>query len=130
MFRYLLLLFVGIPLIELFLLLKIGELMGAEVTILLVLLTGISGAYLARHQGSSTWNKIQIELSEGRIPGDRLLDGLMIFAGGILLLTPGFLTDLLGLSLLIPPTRTPIKKWLKRKFQNRIDGQVNFKGWS
>jgi UPF0716 protein FxsA len=127
--RYLILLFVGVPLIELYLLLKIGTVMGAGPTIGLVLLTGFSGAYLAKTQGIATWNTIQMELSEGRMPGDKLLDGLMIFAGGATLLTPGFLTDILGLCLLIPVTRAPIKKWLTYRFKNRIQDSSDFREW-
>ncbi|HPQ39505.1 MAG TPA: FxsA family protein [bacterium] len=123
--RTLIILFIGLPLLELLVLLKIGELWGAELTILLVLTTGIAGAFLAKSQGISVWNKIHRELSQGRIPGDELLDGLMIFTGGITLLTPGLITDTIGLCLLIPPTRSVIKLRLKDYFRKKVNaGQI------
>lgn len=124
-FRTLIILFIGVPLLELLVLLKIGELWGAELTILLVLVTGITGAFLAKSQGISVWNRIHRELAQGQIPGDQLMDGLMIFAGGITLLTPGLITDTIGLCLLIPPTRHVIKQWLKAYFRKKVDaGQI------
>ncbi|MCD4654817.1 FxsA family protein, partial [bacterium] len=106
--KYLIILFVGVPLLELMLLLKIGEMCGVGFAISLVLITGLAGAILAKSQGITAWNRIQTELSEGRMPGDQLIDGLMVFAGGITLLTPGLLTDTIGLCLLVPVTRTVI----------------------
>lgn len=117
MFGKLLALFIAIPLIELALLIQIGEWLGVAPTIGLVVVTGILGASLARWQGFKTFLKIQRELDSGRIPANELLDGLMILIGGLLLLTPGLLTDLLGFSLLIPPVRTWFRGWLKHRFQ-------------
>ncbi|MCD4654620.1 FxsA family protein [bacterium] len=119
--RYLIILFIGVPLLELLVLLKIGEVFGLGITILLVLTTGIAGAFLAKVQGIAAWNRIQTELAQGRMPGDQLIDGLMVFAGGITLLTPGLLTDVLGLCLLIPVTRGVIKKYVHQAILRKID---------
>lgn len=126
MFIRLLILFISIPAVEIYVLLQAGELIGLWPTISLIILTGIAGAYLARTQGSDTANKIQIALNKGEMPTEELLDGAMILAGGITLLTPGFVTDLIGFSLLLPVTRDLIKeltrKWLKRMVNT---GQVH-----
>ncbi len=126
MFIRLLILFISVPIVEIYVLLEAGELIGLWPTISLIFLTGIAGAYLARTQGSDTAKKIQIALQKGEMPTEELLDGAMILAGGITLLTPGFVTDLIGFSLLLPVTRTLIKeitrKWLKRMVDT---GQVH-----
>lgn len=120
MFGKLVLLFIAVPLVELFLLIRIGTVIGPVPTIALVIVTGILGASLARSQGFKTLQKIQNELAAGRIPTGELLDGLMILAGGIVLLTPGILTDLFGFSLMLPPVRAGLKQWLEKKFQGMI----------
>ena len=118
MFIRLLILFTSIPIIEIYVLLQAGELIGLWPTISLIFLTGIAGAYLARTQGSDTARKIQLALQNGEMPTEELLDGAMILAGGITLLTPGFCTDMIGFCLLLPGTRAMIKKitrnWLKK----------------
>lgn len=113
-------LFVGLPLIELAILVKLGELMGFWPTIGLVVITGFLGAYLAKLQGFWIFRRIQNELAAGRMPANELVDGLLILIGGIVLLTPGLLTDLFGFSLLIPWIRTQIKAWLMAKFTNIV----------
>lgn len=126
MFIRLLILFICIPIVEIYVLLEAGELIGLWPTIGLILLTGFAGAYLARTQGSDTAKKIQIALNNGEMPTEELLDGAMILAGGLTLLTPGFVTDLIGFCLLLPVTRTLLKeisrKWLKRMVKT---GQVH-----
>ena len=96
------LLFTIIPILELYLIIKVGGMIGAFNTVLIILTTGIIGASLAKSQGLIVLSKIQQALNEGRIPGNELLHGLMILIGGATLLTPGFITDLIGLSMLIP----------------------------
>ena len=120
MFAKLLFLFIAIPLAELALLVKLGEVLGFWPTIGLVIVTGILGASLAKAQGFMIYARIQQELAAGRMPTGELLDGLLILIGGIVLLTPGLLTDLCGFALLIPPLRRVAKTWLQRKFSNRI----------
>ena len=111
--------FTIIPIIEIYILIKIGSILGAFVSISLVILTGILGAYLARLQGLNTFLRIQRSLTEGRIPSGELLDAVLILIAGILLLTPGFLTDSIGFILLIQTTRNLIKFWLQRKFKTQ-----------
>ena len=98
------LLFVGVPLLELFILIQLGQVVGLWPTIGLVVLTGFAGASLARLDGLRTFWKIQERLAKGQLPGSALFDGLAILLGGALLLTPGILTDISGFSFLLPLT--------------------------
>jgi len=118
MLTKLVLLFVGLPLVEMMILVKLGQEIGFWPTIFLVIATGVAGAALARAQGLWVWIQIQQELQMGKIPGDKLVDGLLILIGGIVLLTPGLLTDLFGLALLVPFTRDMIKRWLQQKLKS------------
>jgi len=120
MLGYLILLFTIIPALELTLLIKVGTHIGVGNTLLIIILTGVVGAYLARLQGFIVLRKIQNELNHGNMPNSQLLDAFMILAGGIVLLTPGFITDIFGLILLIPWTRALIKLWTKKKFESMI----------
>ena len=95
-------LFILVPLVELALLLYLADASSWQFTLLLVIATGVIGTLLAREQGWRTWTRIRDELAAGRMPADSLLDGVLIFIAGALLLTPGVLTDLLGISLLVP----------------------------
>ena len=121
MFLKLFLLFTIIPIAELYLLIKIGGIIGAFNTILVILLTATVGAYLAKSQGLIVFTRIQDAMAEGRPPGDELLHGLFILIGGFTLLTPGFLTDLLGLSMLAPPIREIYIQIAKRIIRNKIE---------
>ncbi|BCJ88025.1 FxsA family protein [Effusibacillus dendaii] len=114
MFRLLFLLFVIVPTIEIFVLIQVGKAIGGWQTVFLILLTAVLGAYLAKSQGRATLRRLQIEMASGQPPGNTLLDGICILAGGVLLLMPGFVTDLMGVVLLFPVTRQPIKRWLRR----------------
>lgn len=116
----LILLFTIVPLAELYILIKIGSHIGGLNTILLVIVTAMLGAWLARLQGLRTLQQIQLSLSQGQIPAEEMVDGVLILAGGILLLTPGVLTDLFALGLLFPVTRTPFKRWLRRRFDRMV----------
>ena len=107
--------FTIIPIIEIYLLIEIGSMFGALTAVTLVILTGFLGAFLARMQGLQTLNRIQESLHEGRMPSGELLDALLIVIAGLVLLTPGFLTDSAGFLLLIPATRNSIKYWLRRQ---------------
>lgn len=119
------LLFVLVPLIELALLIQVGQWIGLLPTILLVFVTGIAGAALARREGLRTLRRLQEEVASAQLPGDALLDGAAILLGGAFLLTPGVLTDLVGLSLLLPPTRALIKRLARRELKRRIeDGRI------
>ena len=111
--------FTIIPIIEIYLLIEIGSMFGALTAVTLVILTGFLGAFLARMQGLQTLYRIQKSLREGRMPSGELLDALLIVIAGLVLLTPGFLTDSVGFLLLIPATRNSIKYWLRRQIELR-----------
>lgn len=121
MFIRLLLFFTILPLVELYVFLKVGGLIGVFPTIALILLTGIAGAALARSQGFVILRRIQEDLSQGHLPTEELLDGALVLVGGVLLLTPGFCTDLIGFLLLIPMPRSFFKKWVRLWLQRVID---------
>lgn len=116
--RYLILPIIIIPAIEIGLLLLSGKTIGVLPTIFLILFTGVLGAYLAKQQGIAALKKVQENLRHGVMPGDAVLDGICILIGATLLLTPGFVTDILGLLMLIPKTRKLFKKLLYRLFKN------------
>lgn len=112
--------FTIVALVELFILIKIGGHIGALNTLLLVVFTVLLGAMLVRMEGLRTLRQIQSSLAQGQLPAEELIDGVLIFAGGILLLTPGVLTDLGALILLIPYTRMHFKRWLRRRFDRMV----------
>lgn len=114
-------LFTIIPIIELYLLIKVGRLIGAVPTVALVLSISLAGAWLVRAQGFAIIRRIQSELAQGRLPAGELLDGALVLVGGVLLLTPGFFTDFLGLFFLIPFTRSVIKQFAGLWLQRRLD---------
>lgn len=120
MLGYLILLFTLIPIIELALLIKIGQYIGVGYTLGVVIFTGVAGAYLAKMQGLITLRRIQEDVNQGIMPADKLFDGVLILCSGILLLTPGFITDIIGFMGLIPLTRNLFKRWLKRKIEYMI----------
>ena len=127
MLSRLIFLFVAVPLLELAILLRIGQWIGLMPTVTLVVTTGVAGAALARQQGIRAVLAVQRELASGRLPGRSLLDGLSILAGGALLLTPGVLTDLVGFSLLIPVTRRWLQRLAGRSLERRIrEGSAEF----
>ncbi|WP_173915860.1 FxsA family protein [Halobacillus sp. Marseille-Q1614] len=109
MFRWLLLLILIMPAVEIGILIWAGNLVGPWWVILLIIATGVIGAWLAKQQGLETIRKIQEAASRGEAPGDALLDGACILVGGAFLLTPGFVSDTIGFVLLIPSTRRPLK---------------------
>jgi UPF0716 protein FxsA len=120
MFLRLFILFTFVPIIELAILIEIGSRVGTFHTIMLIITTGIVGALLAQSQGLAVIRKIQEELSFGRPPAGELVDGLFVLVGGLLLVTPGIITDIVGFVLLLPITRNIIKQWLIRKIQSNI----------
>jgi UPF0716 protein FxsA len=121
------LLFVIVPLVELYILIQIGQVVGLLPTLALVLLTGAAGAALARAEGLRVLWAFQAELAQGRLPQQALLDGICVLIGGAFLVTPGILTDLAGLGLLFPPTRRFVQRRVRRALERRIrEGAVNF----
>ena len=121
MFFQLVVLFTLVPLVELYILIKVGGMIGALNTILIIAATGVLGAALAKSQGLQVMQKINRSAEQGRFPAQELMDGLFILLGGFTLLTPGFITDLLGLSMLFPPTRSLYKRLFKRMIQNKME---------
>jgi len=120
MMARLFLLFTVVPLLELYILIKIGGYIGAFPTVGLVVLTALLGFVLARFEGLRKLQQIKRSLSLGIVPAEEMLDGVLIFVGGVLLIIPGVLTDLFALILLIPYTRTIFKRWLRRRFDRMI----------
>jgi len=120
MFFKLFLLFLIVPVIEIYLLIKVGSAIGGLATVATLLLVSLLGAYLVRSQGFRIIEKIREELSRGRLPAAQMLDGALVFIGGVLLMTPGFFTDFLGIFFLIPATRRLIKMWLGLWLQSRL----------
>ena len=114
------LLFALLPVIELALLVQIGSRIGVTPTVALVLATGAAGAFLARAQGTRALWRLQEALRAGSFPGDEIFDGALILGGGLLLLTPGFLTDVVGFAALVPGTRRLLKEFLKRMVGRRL----------
>jgi len=112
--------FVFVPLVELYILIEAGRIIGVVPTISLILMTGIAGAWLARSQGIELLRHIQNEMARGQMPAKALIDGAMVLAGGLLLLTPGFFTDLLGFSFLVPLTRSYWRKILSAWLQKQV----------
>jgi UPF0716 protein FxsA len=110
--------FTLIPIIELYLLIEIGTIIGALNTVILVIATGFAGAWLARLQGMQTMIRVRSSLQQGIMPTEELMDALLIFMAGIVLLTPGA-----GLLLLIPETRNHFKRFLRYKFDRWIQNQ-------
>jgi UPF0716 protein FxsA len=121
---------VVVPLVELWFLLQVAEVIGAPLALVLLLLVSIAGAWLLKQQGLATWKRLHGTLRAGRIPAEEVIDGALILFGGALLLTPGFLTDVVGLMLLVPPTRAAVKavarRWLRRRAARTRWGR----GWS
>lgn len=127
MFGRLVALFVLLPLLELALLIQVGQAIGLFWTLGIVVATGVLGATLARRQGLRAWLAIRGELQQGRMPGSALVDGLLILIGGVVLLTPGILTDLTGFALLVPGTRNALKRSLRKRFEQALErGEASF----
>jgi UPF0716 protein FxsA len=113
-------LFIIVPLLELYILIKIGGYLGAFQTVALVVFTALLGVVLARFEGLRTLQQIRQSLSQGIVPAEEMVDAVLIFIGGILLITPGVLTDLFALVLLIPYSRMIFKRWLRRRFDRIV----------
>ena len=118
--QYLIALFIGLPVVELALLIKLHGRVGLGPTLFLVLFTGIAGAALVRRQGIAIFFKIQREMAEGRLPAPQMIDGIMVLLAGALLVTPGLVTDTVGFALLIPPVRERIRRELRKKLERKL----------
>lgn len=117
----LILLFLLTPAIELGLLIQVDKLIGFWPTVGLILATGVAGSFLARREGISTWRRLNERLQAGDLPGNELVDGVIILVAGALLITPGVLTDVLGFLGLLPPSRALVRRAIIRRLRHRIE---------
>ncbi len=128
------LLFIVVPLVEIYVAVQVGHVIGALNTIGLLLLVSIVGVWLTKQAGFGVISRIRQQLDAGRMPTNELVDGGMVLTGGVLLLVPGFVTGALGLLLLFPPSRLLARGTLKRRFQGRVrylggsDGRTHLEG--
>src|SRR4051812_49841913 len=120
MLPLLVILFIVVPIAELYVIIQVGEAIGALPTIALLIADSVLGSMLMRAQGRSAWRRFNAALAEGRIPHREVLDGALVIFGGALLLTPGFLTDILGIVLLLPPTRALVRGVVARRVLPRL----------
>jgi UPF0716 protein FxsA len=116
----LVLLFIVVPIAELVVVIQVGQAIGVWWTIALLIADSILGAVLMRAQGRAAWRRFNEAMQVGRVPAREVLDGALVMFGGLLLLTPGFITDILGLLLLIPPTRALVRAVLARRLTHRM----------
>ncbi|MDD4764297.1 MAG: FxsA family protein [Candidatus Caldatribacteriota bacterium] len=127
----LILLFIFVPFLELYILLQVGKHIGVLLTIIVVIVTGIAGAYLVKKQGLHIIMRIKRKMNEGIIPTDNLMEGVLILIGGILLLTPGFITDIVGFIITIPQSRKIFLMYFKKWVKNKIgDSKINYTNYN
>ena len=120
----LLVVFIALPLAELYLILKVGDLIGVPLTILFLAADSVIGSLLLRSQGRAAWRRLNQTLAEGRMPHREVQDGVMVVFGGAFLITPGFITDVLGLLLLLPPTRPLVRRLVMRALTRRMERRM------
>ena len=114
------LLFVVVPVVEIYLLIQVGQVIGPWWTVLLLIASGVAGSYLVKREGGRAWRALQQALAEHRMPAKELADGALILIGGTLLLTPGFLSDLVGAFLILPFTRPVARRLLTRGVTRKL----------
>ena len=118
------LLFIGVPVLEIYLLIQIGQTIGAWWTVVLLVAAGVLGSWLVKREGSRAWRALADALGAGRMPAKELADGALILFGGTLLLTPGFVSDLVGAFCILPFTRPLARRALTRVLSRRLAGAV------
>lgn len=123
-FLGLLMMFTLFPLVELLVLIELGKHIGSLNTVLVILLTGVVGAALARSQGLTVLGRMHMRLQQGELPGDELIDGGLVLIGAAFLITPGLITDLAGFSLVVPFTRGVFRQLLKRRLMHWVGSGV------
>jgi UPF0716 protein FxsA len=124
----LLALFIVVPLAELYVILKVGDAIGAVWTILLLAADSVLGSLLLRAQGRSVWRRFNAALGDGKMPHREVIDGVLVIFGGAFLITPGFITDVVGLVLLVPPTRAVIRRLLVSRLGRRVVVRTTTRG--
>jgi UPF0716 protein FxsA len=120
MFALLALVFVVVPLVELYVIIQVGQAIGALNTIGLLLIVSLVGVWLARHEGFVVIQRVRERLERNEVPSRELIDGLLVLVGAVLLVFPGFVTDVLGILLLFPPTRVLVRTLLHRRFSLQV----------
>jgi UPF0716 protein FxsA len=120
----LLVIFIVVPLAELYVIFKVGDEIGLPLTILILAIDSVVGSLLLKSQGRAVWRRFSETMAAGRVPHREVLDGVMVIFGGAFLITPGFLTDILGVLLLLPPTRALIRRALIRALSGRVAIEV------
>jgi UPF0716 protein FxsA len=121
-------LFIVIPLAELYVIFQVGDAIGVIPTVLLLAVDSLLGSMLLRNQGRTVWRQFNTVLAEGRVPHREVLDGVAVIFGGAFLITPGFLTDIVGLLLLLPPTRAALRAFVVRRIGKRLSMRVGHAG--
>jgi len=117
----LVLLFIVVPIVELYVLIQVGQEIGALATIALLLVISVVGAWLVKREGMGVWRRVKQQVAAGKVPGADLVDAFLILLAGALLLTPGFVTDVLGITLLLPPTRALVRRTVRRRFMGKVE---------
>lgn len=117
----LVLLFLVLPIVELYVIIRVGQEIGALYTIGLLLVISVVGAWLAKREGLGVWRRINQQIGAGTVPGAALVDAFLILLAGALLLTPGFITDVFAVFLLLPPSRALVRRTLRRRFMGRVE---------
>lgn len=117
----LVLLFLVVPIVELYVIIQVGQEIGALNTIGLLLVISVLGAWLAKREGMGVWRRIRAQLDAGHVPGVEIVDAFLILLAGALLLTPGFITDVLAIFLLVPPTRALVRRTMRRRFVGKVE---------
>jgi UPF0716 protein FxsA len=115
-------LFIVVPMVEIYVIIQVGHAIGVLETIGLLLLVSFVGAWLTKHEGFIVLQRLRAQLEAGRAPTAELIDGVLVLAAGVLMLTPGFVTDAVGLLVLFPPTRALLRAYLRRRFDVQVFG--------
>jgi len=117
---FLMLLFILVPIAEIYVILQVGHAIGALNTVALLVAVSFFGAWLMKREGLGTLRRAQLQIEAGYVPGTELVDGALIILGGALMLTPGFLTDIVGILLLLPPVRAALRTFVRRRLIRRV----------
>ena len=120
MLPLLVVLFIGVPFAEIYVLLQVGHVIGVFNTLALLVIVSVVGAWLAKREGLGVVRRMQRSIEAGRVPGAEVVDGFLILLAAALMLTPGFLTDIVAIFLLLPPVRAVVRRELRRRFARRI----------
>ncbi|MGI8758580.1 MAG: FxsA family protein [Acidimicrobiales bacterium] len=115
--------FLVVPLVELYVIIQVGDAIGALNTIAVLIGMGVAGGYLMKREGLGVVRRVQAQLRGGHVPGREVVDGFLILFGGALMLTPGFLTDIVGLSLLVPPVRALVRTVVAQRLRSHVVGR-------